>query len=427
MRIRPFTPLAALLVGCFIVPAVADAQVGSLINRARRAAADELGRKIEQLVRDGVRCVVGDAQCVEEAKKNGRTPVMTDADGTILTDDKGVPITDPDEAMQKAGPVGKPGSGAWANYDFIPGDRVLFAEDFTNDRVGDFPRRFELVAGNWEIVEWQGGRYLRATAGGTVAISLPETLPERFTVEFPASVQHGNAYLRLTTSPLDHGKRDYAGSAPSLEYDQAGLRPINDKGPTTLTARRVRGEALVTIRIMADGNYMKMYLDEQRVTNAPNAVFPRTKTLFFTAAWAYDENPILIGPVRIAAGGLDLYDALEKHGRVATQGIYFATNSAILRPESSATLREIGEMLRAHPALRLAIEGHTDSDGEAAYNLDLSARRAAAVKAHLVAAFGIDAGRLQTSGVGESRPAADNATPEGKQQNRRVELVKQGG
>jgi outer membrane protein OmpA-like peptidoglycan-associated protein len=426
MRIPTIVPLSTLL-SLLLIPAVADAQIGGLINRARRAATDELGRKIEQLVRDGVRCVVGDSECVEQARKRGRTPVMTDANGKILTDDDGVPITDPDQAMRKAGPAAKPGSGAWANYDFTPGDRVLFAEDFANDRVGDFPRRFELLGGNWEIVEWQGSRYLRATAGGTVVVSLPATLPERFTVEFPASVQHGNGYVRLTTGPVDDGKRDYAGSAPSLEFSEGGLRPIKEQGPTTLTTRKVRGEAVVNVRIMADGAYMKMYLDDQRVANAPNAVFPRTGKLFFTAGWATVDNPVLIGPMRIAAGGLDLYDALEKHGRVATQGIYFATDSAVLRPESTATLREIGEMLRTHPTLRLSIDGHTDSDGDDAHNLDLSARRAAAVKRHLVDVFGIDAGRLETTGLGESKPVADNSTPEGKQQNRRVELVKRGG
>ena len=324
----------------------------------------------------------------------------------------------------------RPGTGVWANYDFVPGDRVLFADDFTADRVGDFPRRFELVAGNWEVVEWQGARYLRATSTGTVAITLPEALPERFTVELSASLTHGNAHLRVATGPLSHGKRDYAGSVPSLEFTQAGLRSMRGQGPLSMTKRqgttRQDRESVAAFRIMADGAYMKVYVNEQRVANAPNAVFPRAKTLFLSVSSASDTNPVLIGPVRIAAGGLDLYDALEKEGRVATQGIYFGTDSAVIRPESTATLREIGEMLRAHPALQLTIEGHTDSDGDEKYNLDLSARRAAAVKAHLVEAFGIDAARLETGGLGESKPVADNGTPEGKQQNRRVELVRKG-
>ncbi len=134
----------------------------------------------------------------------------------------------------------------------------------------------------------------------------------------------------------------------------------------------------------------------------------------------------MIGPIRVAAGGLDLYDALARDGRVSTQGILFAVDSDEIRPESTPTLKEIGAMLTDHADLRLAIEGHTDSDGDEAYNLDLSRRRAAAVKAFIVSTYGVDASRLETEGYGEGKPVADNGTPEGKQQNRRVELVRQG-
>ena len=81
-------------------------------------------------------------------------------------------------------------------------------------------------------------------------------------------------------------------------------------------------------------------------------------------------------------------------------------------------------MLEEHTDLRLSIEGHTDADGDDAFNQSLSERRAAAVKAHLVAQHAIDATRLDTAGFGESTPVSSNDTPEGKQQNRRVELVR---
>jgi len=57
-----------------------------------------------------------------------------------------------------------PGTAVWANFDFVPGERVLFAEDFTRDRVGNFPKRLELVNGNMEVVEWQSKRWLRNCA-----------------------------------------------------------------------------------------------------------------------------------------------------------------------------------------------------------------------------------------------------------------------
>ena len=109
---------------------------------------------------------------------------------------------------------------------------------------------------------------------------------------------------------------------------------------------------------------------------------------------------------------------------MSTQGILFEVDSDRLRPESTPTLDEIGRMLEDHPELKIAIEGHTDADGDEAYNLDLSDRRAAAVKTFITSRYDLGDSRLETLGFGESQPVADNATPEGRQQNRRVELVR---
>ncbi len=83
----------------------------------------------------------------------------------------------------------------------------------------------------------------------------------------------------------------------------------------------------------------------------------------------YDQtgaSVTLLGPIRIAAGGKKLYDALAEKGRVATQGIYFDTGSDAIRQESAPTLKEIGTMLKDHADLKLTIEGHTDNVGKAA-------------------------------------------------------------
>jgi outer membrane protein OmpA-like peptidoglycan-associated protein len=120
----------------------------------------------------------------------------------------------------------------------------------------------------------------------------------------------------------------------------------------------------------------------------------------------------------------DLADALSSTGRVAVRSILFDTGKAAIKPESASILATIGEVLKADPALKLEIEGHTDNVGGAAANLKLSQDRAGAVKAHLVKEGGIDAGRLTTSGFGDTKPVADNATDDGRAQNRRVELVR---
>ncbi len=118
-----------------------------------------------------------------------------------------------------------------------------------------------------------------------------------------------------------------------------------------------------------------------------------------------------------------LASALQEAGRVAVYGITFDFNKATLRPEAAPVLGEVLAMLQGDASLSLTIEGHTDSVGLEAYNQKLSADRADAVKAWLVA-HGIDTARLTTAGFGDTKPVADNATEDGRAKNRRVELAK---
>ena len=111
--------------------------------------------------------------------------------------------------------------------------------------------------------------------------------------------------------------------------------------------------------------------------------------------------------------------------RTQSHGILFDTDSDQLKPESAAVIRSIARGLETNPALKLLIEGHTDSTGNADRNLDLSKRRAEAVKAVLASQFSVDAGRLTTAGLGATKPMDSNDTPTGRAQNRRVEFVKQ--
>ena len=115
-------------------------------------------------------------------------------------------------------------------------------------------------------------------------------------------------------------------------------------------------------------------------------------------------------------------DALDKECRVELTGIYFDFNQATLQPQSERALQEIASALKT-TRRRFTIEGHTDNIGSDAYNDDLSARRAAAVKTALVRDHGIDQASLSTAGHGEPRPIESNDTLSGRARNRRVELV----
>jgi OOP family OmpA-OmpF porin len=106
-------------------------------------------------------------------------------------------------------------------------------------------------------------------------------------------------------------------------------------------------------------------------------------------------------------------------GPVVLRGVGFATNSATLTPGSLPVLDGVAEDLRKYPRLRVELQGHTDSSGADAYNLDLSQRRAESVRNYLMAQ-GVSGTQLVATGYGETEPIADNTTSEGRADNRRV-------
>ena len=424
-----------------LVTAVAEtAQSQSILERARRAAergAERAGereaeRRAERAVTGAIECVGGDRACAEQAQAEGQDVPYVDESGTAVSSEAAAPAAQGGAGVVPARATA-PGEGAWANYDFVPGDRVLFAEDFSSDRVGNFPRRFGFIDGTMEIVETPAGRYLRATSDSRFEIELSETLPERFTIEFEAHLPHWWHQLFLAMGEPENGYRSLRSAYQRLDrypysYVQlskqfeSGLR--GEGGGEALTRYEPLHEQIVPVRIMADGSYVKVFLNERRIANVPNANLARSNRLgFFISGEVAENRPVLIGNIRVAAGGPSLYDALQTAGRVSTQGILFGSGSDRIQPESTPTLKEIAHMLQQHPNLRLRIEGHTDNVGSADVNQRLSEQRAQAVINHLVQREGVAGGRLEAVGKGQAEPIGDNATAEGRQTNRRVDLV----
>jgi len=128
-----------------------------------------------------------------------------------------------------------------------------------------------------------------------------------------------------------------------------------------------------------------------------------------------------------AAGGAAAIErALTSTGKIDIYSIFFSFNSDVIREESEPTLKDIAEVLRRHPDWRLSVNGHTDGIGADQFNLDLSKRRAAAVKDALAKRYSIDPQRLVTAGFGKTQPKDTNETLEGRAHNRRVELARLG-
>ena len=118
----------------------------------------------------------------------------------------------------------------------------------------------------------------------------------------------------------------------------------------------------------------------------------------------------------------DILNALNQDGRIALY-INFETGKSDIKPESQKIIDQIAEMLKANPALKISVEGHTDNVGTPAANQTLSENRARAVM-NATMAKGIDKSRLSAKGWGQGKPISDNNTEDGKAKNRRVEIVK---
>jgi len=422
-----------------LASAASAAGAQGLIDRAKQKIQDRVNNAEDSLTdaaldraTGAITCAATNAQCIHKALGAGKTVKVVDKNG------KPVSAADSAKAVNAAGGVPASTQNASAassgsatttpsapafddavlvNYDFVPGDRVIFAEDFSKDNIGDFPKRLELRRGNFEVAKWQGQQYLRTNSGGVVTIPLPEILPQRFTFEADYHGSNGwslelnfadpDAVDNLVTASFSPGSGQLAGGGVNSSSDlpEAAVKPIGH------------------VAVMADGKYVKTYVNGVRVSNVPSANIGRGKVIVVSVP-GNDDEPGYLSNIRVAAGGKPLYDAIMTDGRVATHGILFDTGSDRIRGESKPTLDMIGQMLNDHADLKLTIEGHTDNVGSAASNQTLSDKRAAAVRQFLISAYRVDAGRLVSKGLGSTKPAASNDTPEGRQQNRRVELVK---
>lgn len=333
-------------------------------------------------------------------------------------------------ASSAAAPSEAGGRKEWANYDFIPGNRVLFYTDFSEDQVGNFPQRLEFKNGQMEVVELDGGqRALKASSPSELVIALPEALPEKFTIEVDV-INRNTRGVAASTIEVAGGKDMRDGSHTQVGWGHNGGFARGGKVDVYIQAKDADVTRYVgkpaSVRILGDGSYLKLYADEKRWANIPNADFKRDKFLVLDLQGRDDETAaVYVTRIRVAQSEKTIYDELASKGRWSTQGILFDTGRSDIKPESAPTLKLIAATLKQHADLKLEIQGHTDNVGKADANLKLSDARAAAVKAALVRDFGVPDAQLTTRGYGDTKPLADNKTAEGRANNRRVELVKQ--
>lgn len=313
----------------------------------------------------------------------------------------------------------------YTKYDFIPGNKVIFYDDMKGEEEGEFPSRWKLDRGVYEVVRFGGEYWIMCTNDGSVRPKMPDgPLPPMYTVEMEfydnGPEYTGNYfYIHWVNSDGDN-IGEFLMYANDDTYLSLNNKSLADK---TLPAKLTRGVHIM--RIMATKTTIKCYIDEIRVANVPkvenfNPVGFRVRH----RPYKDPKNPTLFRGFRFAEGGKSMREQLDETGKIITHGILFDVNSAKIKGESYKTLKDISQLLQEDPQLRLSIEGHTDSDGTDEHNMTLSQDRANSVRDYLVSTYKIDAGRLESKGWGESKPIDSNDTAEGKANNRRVELVK---
>ena len=339
-----------------------------------------------------------------------------------------------------------PSFQAYSKFDFVPGERIIAADDFTQDAIGDFPARWNTNASG-EIVTLAGqpGRWLKLNRPGFFTPEFITALPDDLTLEFdfivPPGATPGIGFSTALAELADMKQpAAWQSSANTLTFS---AHPETNEGATELITRQdsgannssnqVRTPMLasktgqpVHIALWRQRQRARVYMNQEKVWDTPRAVSATAKfnSIIFFFGGGCGNCEYYIGNVRLATGAPDTRNKVITEGKWVTRGILFDVNSDRIKPESYGSLKEIANVLTEAADIRVVIVGHTDSDGETAANLDLSRRRAASVKTALVNEFKIDAARMDTDGKGEGEPVDKNETPAGKANNRRVEFIK---
>jgi OmpA-OmpF porin, OOP family len=411
--------LAALAVLSFGAITPAQAQFGRRLKDAvKRTAEDKAIQKTTDKESAAIDSMTAGKKA-DSAAAAAKTPAPAESTAAAGTTSSAAASTSPSDKK------------VWANYDFVPGQRTIFFTDFTDDQVGNFPQRLDFKNGQMEVVEFEDGqRALKASSDAVFTIPLPETLPQKFTLEFDVINRKSQGVAANTITVYGGGEARSSDKSMEVGWGQNGLSTVGGGLENQyISSKQDDRERYVgkpaSFRILADGNNLKVYVDEKRLANLPKANFGRGKALAVKLDGRDDEdNAVYLTRIRVAESQKSIYDALASTGKWTTQGILFDTGKSSIKPESTPTLKEIAATLKQHPELKIEVQGHTDNVGKPDANLKLSQARADAVKQALATEYGVTPDQLTAKGYGDTKPAADNKTPEGRQNNRRVELVK---
>jgi outer membrane protein OmpA-like peptidoglycan-associated protein len=410
----------------------ANAQL-NLKDKLKRQTNNRANQKTDQGINKGLNAVEnGVKDLFKKKNKDGQDSVATGDSQNV-------------SQGEKAGKNSSPSLAAYSKFDFIPGEKVIFFEDFSQDAIGDFPALWN-TNGSGEVVTTNlfPGNWLQFKPKSYSGIWTDQLLqlPDNYTLEFDiiptqAKESEGMAGYMIRLFKCKEVKQwdggsvcgdagfvfttEYYGTPRYRAYvnnPQSDHIDISGSGDEEKVKQKLNQKYHISIWVQK--TRLRLYINENKVFDLPRAISTNSKFDRFRI----DDGAGLISNIRIAVGAPDMRNKLMTDGKLVTYGIYFDVNKDVIKPESYGTLKEIAKILNEVPDVKVKILGHTDSDGQDAMNLDLSKRRAASVKAELAKSFGVNADRLETDGMGETQPVAPNDSQANKALNRRVEFIK---
>ena len=343
---------------------------------------------------------------------------------------------------------------SYAKFDFIPGEKVLFDDNFQNESPDEIPSYWEVTGGRVETSIINGEKvlgFLDQNGAANLRLKKNTTLGNRLTFEFEYLWRNNkSSWIDAYNEGVFSGERIYINfGSPDDRYNLSeelgdlyegiyishtgvidfgnfsGKYNMGKLMPETSNIYEDLCDKWVRVSISVTENSLRVYLNAQRVLNAPIKTGKLRNFHIEGDGVSIEENgsQLFVRQVRLAEGGIDPYKTLSIDGKIIARGINFESGKSTLKPESLGALNNIVQMMNAHPELKFEVSGHTDSDGNDASNLNLSTERAIVVKNKLIS-LGISGERLTNKGYGETKPISDNTTSEGKANNRRVEFLK---